>query len=332
MVVDEEEKEEVNETALLAPPEMPGTEPVPARVPSTRGKAEQKKQRVFTRSPDYRSPLSYYKSYKVTNCSLQGYFRAKYRWKYGNTQLPMCFLWKGSLDELHEYIDALVDGKRKEQLFWENAGVAYSHEFNTVAEGKQVIEISKVRLLAVLRGEDPLHVPINSTLRFTEFSNSGKRLVPAEVIAEMLSTELEDLYVQELEKRLAKGLPILYVSGQGKMLGELKDRLVQDVSVKNSAENLAAIEKHEGFAPVAPDALSEGETLPAEELVHLQDFGTHHEEVIIKRPPGNGMPYFVRRLSRDARLLWCGTSYCVNGPWKVYHTDPQRLLAIGIVP
>jgi hypothetical protein len=253
--------------------------------------------------------------YKLVNCNL---------W------IPREFFWENtSKADCCHYIDLLAAKRLNEAREFDDRKLATEHVYER-GDGadRPFVNVSAQRLVAMLRGEEILEVPLDARIRFV--LPNGK-YTANDIDAAILGPELMEEYIKGLRRLVGEGVPIMVAQmpKEKELLEKYGARLTDDVM--HSGFNLAiargGMPQHEVPAgevpPAAPAPVQETE-------VRKTEHGTHTETVSLIT--GNDqVPYFVRRLIRDQHLLWCGTSYDAAGPWSEYQRDESRLTALGIV-
>ena len=251
--------------------------------------------------------------------------RCQYKLTGCNLWIPREFFWENtSKADCCHYIDLLAAKRLNEAREYDERKLATEHIYDKGSSGdRPFVNVSAQRLIAMLRGEEILEVPIDARIRFAQ---ANGRYTSNDIDAAILGPELLEEYLKSIRRMVGDGVPILCVQmPEEKELMEKYGARLTD-SVMHSGFNLAIARgetpQGEPVAP-APPPVQETEVRSAEH-------GTHTETVSLIT--GNDqVPYFVRRLIRDQHLLWCGTSYDASGPWSEYHRDASRLVALGIV-
>ena len=216
----------------------------------------------------------------------------------------------------------LIDAK-----IFEDQKLAVDHTYERgSSEDRPFVNINAQRLIAMLRGEEILEVPIDARIRFVPPKG---RYTSNDVDAEILGKELTEEYFKALQRTVGAYGPIVCVKMPDEKETVEKFGFRLNDEYMHTGCNLAIArgtpcQDEDEPAPVAqPVPVSE---TPVSDVNH----GTYTETVSLIT--GNEqVPYFVRRLIRDQYLLWCGTSYDAKGPWAEYSRDQSRLTALGIV-
>lgn len=249
--------------------------------------------------------------YKVNGCNL---------W------MPREFIWQNSSKvDCNHYIDLLARKQIADAKAIQDQGLVAEVLFDTsVPDERPFVNIHPGRLLAMLRGEEVLEIPVDARIRFKPNHN---HYTVNDVDAAIFDKELTEEYLRFLRRTMGDGRPIMVLAGQDEeaMLEKYGFRLVD--SKMHSGANLDIAREAMGM-----DESVEMTPAPApvnETSVSSVDHGNHTETVSLIT--GNDQtPYFVRRLLREQYLLWCGTSYNADGPWTEYSRDASRLTALGI--
>ena len=256
--------------------------------------------------------------------------RCLYALKLCNLWIPREFYWENtSRADCNHYIDLLAQKKLLEAQVFEKQKLATEHTYERGPEGdRPFVNINAQRLVAMLRGEEVLEVPIDARLRFVP---KMRRYTSNDVDAEMLGDELTEEYVRSLRRMVGEGVPIFctQLPEEKELLSKYGFRLTDDIM--HSGFNLAAARgtsvRGDGELPSPPTQ----QPVPVSETDVSKVVHKAYIETVSLITGNDQVPYFVRRLIRDQYLLWCGTSYEASGPWSEYHRDPSRLTALGIV-
>lgn len=244
--------------------------------------------------------------------------------------MPREFFWQNTsrADCLH-YIDLLAQKRIADAKAIEDSGLVSdaTYETETAGPDRNFVTVNPERLLAMLRGEEVLEVPIDSRIRFHP---GKKRYTSNDLDAAIFDDAVTDAYYTRIRKMVGEGRPIFVVSmpDEKHTLEKYGHRLVD--AKMHSGMNLDVACEEAGVGedtiqiPVAPAPV-------AEVVVASIQHGTHMETVTLITG-NNQTPYFVRRLLRDQLLLWSGTAFKAEGPWTEYHKDTARLTALGIDP
>ena len=250
--------------------------------------------------------------YKVNGCNL---------W------MPREFIWQNSSKvDCNHYIDLLAQKRIADAKAIEDKGLVADATYDTsVSPERPFVNVHPGRLLAMLRGEEVLEIPVDARIRFKPNNN---HYTVNDVDAAIFGEELTEEYLRFLRKVIGEGRPVIAVStpSEKTLLEKYGFRLVD--SKMHSGANLD-IAREESGVDVSHDDMQAAPAPVNETSVTSTDHGTHTETVSLIT--GNSQqPYFVRRLLRGQHLLWSGTSYDASGPWTEYHRDNSRLTAIGI--
>lgn len=252
--------------------------------------------------------------------------RCRYMVRSCNLWMPRDFVWQNSSQaDCNHYIDLLARKQIADAKAIEDKGLVKDLIYdNAVAEDRPFVNVHPARLLAMLRGEEVLEVPLDARIRFVM---GHKHYSVNDVDAAIFTKEMTEEYIRSVRRMVGEGRPIMVMSGpeENEILERYGFRLVD--SKMHSGANLDIAREAMGI-----DASVEMTPAPApvnETSVSSVDHGSHTETVSLIT--GNDQtPYFVRRLLREQYLLWCGTSYNADGPWTEYSRDASRLTALGI--
>jgi hypothetical protein len=256
--------------------------------------------------------------------------RCIYQIRTCNLWVPREFIWENtSKSDCNHYIDLLAQKKLIDAQAFERQKLATEHVYERgTGEDKKFVNINAQRLIAMLRGEEVLEVPIDARIRFVPPKG---RYTANEIDAEMLSKELTEEYIKSVRRMVGDGVPIICVQmpDEKKLMDTYGLRPSDDVlhsgfnlAIARGGGSLESSSDEEPQAP-APPPVQETEVRNSEHVTHT--------ETVSLITGNDQVPYFVRRLIRDQHLLWCGTSYDAAGPWSEYQRDEARLTALGIV-
>lgn len=255
--------------------------------------------------------------------------RCIYLIKQCNLWMPREFIWENtSRGDCNHYIDLLAQKKLIDAQVFEKQKLAVDHIYERgSADDRPFVNINAQRLIAMLRGEELLEVPIDARIRFVPPKG---RYTANDVDAEILGKELTEEYIRSIRRMVGDGVPILcaQMPDEKALMEKYGARLTDEVM--HSGFNLALARgtpsrDENETTPVAAPPAPVSETTVSE---------THHDtytETVSLITGNEQVPYFVRRLIRDQHLLWCGTSYDATGPWSEYQRDQSRLAALGVV-
>lgn len=251
--------------------------------------------------------------YKVNNCNL---------W------MPREFIWQNSSKvDCNRYMDLLARKQIADAKAIEDKGLVADAIYDTSAGvDRPFVNIHPARLLAMLRGEEVLDIPVDARIRFKPNNN---HYTVNDVDAAMFSKEITDEYLRKLRQMVGEGRPIIAVNtpDEKKLLAKYGFRLVD--SKMHSGANLDIAGAESGITNEDTLGVFQAPAPINETAVSTVEHDTHTETVSLIT--GNDQtPYFVRRLLREQYLLWSGTSYEANGPWTEYTRDTSRLTALGI--
>lgn len=245
-----------------------------------------------------------------------------------NLWIPREFYWENtSRSDCNHYIDMLCAKKLIDAKVFEEQKLAVDHTYERgSSEDRPFVNINAQRLIAMLRGEEVLEVPIDARIRFVP---QRGRYTSNDVDAEILGKELTEEYFRALQRTVGAHGPIvcLKMPDEKETVEKFGFRLSDEYM--HTGCNLAIARgtpsRDENEPAPAPSPAPVSET-----SVSDVDHGAYTETVSLIT--GNEqVPYFVKRLIRDQHLLWCGTSYEAKGPWSEHTRDQSRLTALGIV-
>jgi len=250
--------------------------------------------------------------------------RCIYTMEWANLFLPRSFVWVDISNRagLAQYIDAIVEKRAVDAGEWErNNLVAEVVASDSTYENVPIVTISPMRLMSVLRGEDPLEVHANTVFRLVNDDNGQKRYTVENFLAEVVSTVKEDEHIKATLERIETQRPIFYST---QLPHSIRSKHNMFPAPMHTGVNLAST-ADEAFQDPTPQA-------PVTEEVFLtaSDHFTHTESVSLIAPQGS-RPYFVRRILRKDDVLWAGSSFSIKGPWHCYYKDASRLTALGLV-
>ena len=253
--------------------------------------------------------------YKITGCNL---------W------MPREFFWQNtSRNDCNHYIDLLAQKRIVDAKALEEKGLVTEAIYDTSGPDpslRQFVTIKPARLLAMLRGEEVLEVPVDARIRFYP---EGRHYTANDLDAAMFSDEMNEAYMQALRRMVGENRPIYVLStpSERKLLDKYGFRLVD--AKMHSGANLDIAREEAGLGGETGEAFVPAPAPVTETPVTSIPHATYTETVSLIT--GNGQtPYFVKRLLRDQHLLWSGTSYDASGPWTEYHRDQSRLTALNI--
>jgi hypothetical protein len=249
--------------------------------------------------------------YKVNGCNL---------W------IPREFVWQNSSKaDCNHYMDLLCRKQIADAKAIEDQGLVKDAIYDPgISEDRPFVNISPMRLLAMMRGEEVLEIPVDARIRFRPNNN---HYTVNDIDAAIFSKELTEEYLRSLRRVVGEGRPIIAVNTpEEKALLEKYGMRLVDAKMHSGANlDIAREEYGEPITtqtPGAPAPVTETE-------VSAKQFDTHTETVSLIT--GNSqLPYFVKRLLRHQHLLWSGTSYQANGPWTEYTRDISRLTALNL--
>lgn len=250
-----------------------------------------------------------------------GAYICSYLFKHSNYFMPRRFLW-GQIErvpELYEYIDALGGQRIRDIKELEDIGDVKDIEYEDVPTDVPIISITPQRLMAILRGEDTLSVPATAKLRFCDTTGHH---YPAEFFAELAGDKSMELYIEKINQLVEEGRPILYFNGAVPRFNNERFKVVNSSIQLELAEK--TLEDTRGYA--------ERSTATEESVINETDHGSYVELISLLNAREE-KPYYTRRLlDKDRNVVWSGTSYHMQGPWRVYAEDKTRLEALGAKP
>lgn len=245
-----------------------------------------------------------------------------------NLWMPREFIWQNtSKVDCNSYIDLLARKQLADAKVIENNGLVADQIMDHSAEpDRPFVTVTPARLLAMLRGEEVLEVPMDARIRFKP---TQAHYTLNDLDAAIFGKELTEEYVRTLRRMVGEGRPIIAISTpeEKKILEKYGYRLVD--SKMHSGANLDIAREDMGLANDNTGEVFQAPAPVNETSVSVVEHGTHTETVSLITG-NNQTPYFVRRLLREQYLLWSGTSYEANGPWTEYTRDTSRLTALGI--
>lgn len=234
--------------------------------------------------------------------------------------------------DCNNYIDMLAQKRIADAKACEDKGLVTDLVYEPGAadsSDRPFVNVTPERLLALLRGEEVLEVPIDARIRFKPLHN---RYTSNDVDAAIFANDLTEEYYKVLKKRVGEGMPIVAVHTpeELELLEKYGFRLID--SKMHSASNLDIACESLGITANQQAVHTNAPPAPIDEIeISSEAHRTHTETVTLIAGQGRN-PYFVRRLLRDQYLLWSGTSFTANGPWTEYYRDQARLTALDITP
>lgn len=244
-----------------------------------------------------------------------------------NLWMPREFFWQNSSKmDCNHYIDLLARKQIADAKALEDKGLVKDAVYDTsVSPDRPFVNIHPARLLAMLRGEEVLEIPVDARIRFKPNNN---HYTVNDVDAAIFGKELTEEYIKALRRMVGEGRPVMAVTTpeEKALLEKYGFRLVD--SKMHSGANLD-IARDEYDLPAAGVEMPDSPAPVSETSVSSIPHPSHTETVSLITG-NNQRPYFVRRLLRQQHLLWSGTSYQADGPWTEYHRDQSRLTALNI--
>ncbi|NEN87914.1 MAG: hypothetical protein F6K48_02930 [Okeania sp. SIO3H1] len=229
----------------------------------------------------------------------------RYLFKLVNPHMPRSFVWKSQSDvELYKYIDDLYDRSQVPTGLVEQQGIASGHSYVDQPEQMHCIAISKEMLLAVLLGEFPLEVPMNSYFRVRE--NRGK-VAPDQIASELADSGLQEAFHQAILKWVEEGKPL-----------NIRDHIDWD-KAKGFLRHGPSFKLEAAQAAGIQPSLEVGDAHkppPAHESV-ISSKGDNIALEVISLVTTEGHPsYFIRREYHNNQLRAASTSWSIKGPWE----------------
>lgn len=267
----------------------------------------------------------YHRGYQCLLKQRERRIRCIYQIKRCNLWMPREFYWENtSKADCNHYIDLLARKQLADAQTFDEKKIATEHIYERGdSTTRPFVNVNAQRLIALLRGEEVLEVPIDARIRVVP---PRGRYSANDVDAEIFSKELTDEYFRRLKQLVGEGRPIVCVTtpNENDLIAKYGMRLVD--AKMHSGMNLDVAT--EGLS--ADDVTVAAAPSPAEETLIASKEHRTHTETITLITGSDKRPYFVRRLIRGPHLLWCGTSYSAEGPWTEYHRDQSRLVALNI--
>lgn len=237
-------------------------------------------------------------------------------------EAPISFIWVGIDDKegLREYIDAILRSHRSKVAEFEDKKFVVSIEHAPIRRPEDpTIKVNAKRLIDVLLLRDHFDVPLWGKLSFI---TDGTRLVPTQYIAALaqLMPEYSKLFDPNRTWKYATEKRV-------REMGLVPEQVTSGMYREEIAE--IDRQREQGMQRVAM-ANGSPSAAPQETRVSLKNYDGYFD-LITRVVPADGAPYFTRRIAKTTGvLLWCGTSYQLEGPWTVYQRNASELLALGI--
>jgi len=235
------------------------------------------------------------------------------------------FVWNAFTDRegLEEYIDDLITGRRSKSVVPEANGIVTEckdYDWKIVPQSPNthkdptVFEITVNRFVECMLLRDKMCLPLWGRLRFI---TDGKRLVPASFIGAMAPLLNKD------GDHVDPGPNWKWADE-----GDLAAMGLQPDDVTSGLYRGQAAPRSSYSTPSSDDAPD----VEPQQIEVSRSVGRTHVDLVTLVRPVDGEPFYARRifLFADSHLLWDGTSFHRNGPWKVWQRDSSRMLAEGI--
>lgn len=244
--------------------------------------------------------------------------------------MPREFIWQNTAAaDCRHYIDLLCQKRLHDAKVLEDRLLVSDITYDPgIADQstRPYVTVNPTRLVALLRGEEILEIPLDARIRFKP---DARHYVSNDVDAAIFHPDITEAYLQNIRRMIGEGIPIYAIGmpDEKELLEKYGFRLIDTKMHSGSNLDIA----REAYGPTetitsqaAPAPVSETEVSTSEQETHTET---------VSLITGNGStPYFVKRLLRDQHLLWSGTSYHPSGPWTSYFADTSRLTALGIHP
>ena len=273
----------------------------------------------------------FYRGYMCFMKQRERQIRCIYKIPQCNLWMPREFFWQNSSkNDCCHYIDLLARKRIADAKTIEESGMAKELVYDNSTpnpEDRPFVNIHPVRLLAMLRGEEVLEVPIDARIRFKPAGGKGS-YTSNDVDAAIFGDELTEEYLRTIRRFVGEGRPIIAsaMPSEKVLLEKYGFRLIDEKMHSGANLDIARDELNIPATgvemPVSPAPVAE---TPVSSIAHPS-----HTETVSLITGNNQRPYFVRRLLRQQHLLWSGTSYQADGPWTEYHRDQSRLTALNI--
>jgi hypothetical protein len=237
--------------------------------------------------------------------------------------IPSKFVWAFADDKegLKHYIDLILTGQRSEATMVEATGAITEQEmFHLDRPQDQVINVNIRRFVDYLLLRDRFSVPLWGKVKFiTDQSN----IIPREFIAAIAQILGED------GKFLDPNRPWKHCTEKDLEAMGLKPSDVTSSMNRGKFSSHAASPSIE--STFVPPEETDVPAPPPQEVEMRRDAYRDYVDLLTQVRPEEGDPYFVRRIiSLRGPILWAGSAYRPNGPWKVWQRDNAQLLALGL--
>lgn len=260
----------------------------------------------------FRKRFSTYRGFKILK-RVSGVYRVDWLAKGVNFYLPRHFEFHGSLQLLHQYIDALVTREALRTQKIEDSGVVQDLEYddsqNDELKDRPMVTISPERLLEILLLQDPLEIPAEAAIRFS--AHDG-RWWPEVVIAGLLDKGLlreSELPTKSVIDIAPHEIPSAFATTG---LNAQRDAVGADGNFQMATAS----------ADAPPSPMSR-------HTVRAINHRHYHELLdIVQDQQGT---YYQRQLVRNGKPFWLGTSWSINGPWACYWEDERLMQAMEAV-
>jgi hypothetical protein len=208
---------------------------------------------------------------------------------------------------LRAYIDALTYKDKRTASLWEENRLAVEHVYEPEPDCG-VIRVDPLKLMAVLRGEYVLEIPMTGRILGCDEGTKSAKYMPQEVQAALIADSglIHDAYMRRLQQLVNAGKPIICLTTEQANSPKMKEL---GVEIWNPATNLNGDTK---FTDAAPKEIVEGMATDQEqELDRVQ----HEMHLEITYACQN---YFTRRLFLlDGTPFWSASSYD-RYKWSVF--------------
>jgi len=235
-------------------------------------------------------------------------FVCRYQIKNANFWLPRSFIWTDASDKttLRAYLDALTHKDKKITVLWEEKGLAVEHVYEPEPECG-VIRVDPLKLMAVLRGEYVLEIPMTGRILGVEEKHLN-HYMPQEVQAALVADSglIHDAYVRRLQQLVNAGKPVICLTKEQANSPKMKEL---GIEIWNPATNLNGDTK---FTDMAPKEIVEGMATDQEQELDRVQYEMHLEITYACQN------YFTRRLFLlDGTPFWSASSYDRH-KWSVF--------------
>jgi len=239
--------------------------------------------------------------------------------KHTNPDIPRQFTWaKMGKNEMHEYLDALVEKRTLDAQKYVDAGFIADVEWQDMSQPAPIVTISTKRLIDLIMGTDPLEIPADGVIKFKLNGENG-RFFANEILAELVAKEYFPESLTEWpdgkKKKVSKSAHQGKTTNVNNELGlyNYKQEYVREIPVMDDY-------------PERDDYQNNQQN---ETTISVDDKGHYRE--LITMIEYNHAPVFIRRVYRGDDLIWEGTSVeSPIGPWTIYYKNELRCKALGV--